>query len=84
MGRAHESQPGATTKEGPPSIDTIAEALLHMAIRHEALTPQEAQSLAIWDLTTIAEFLALRLENTGLLTADECRSLLGDRDQPTH
>ena len=41
------------------------------------LTPDEARDLATWDLTTITEYLALRLQKEGLLTAKECRAMLG-------
>ncbi len=70
--------------EGRPVIDTLAEFLLFLAIRHEALSPMEAQKLALWDLTTIAEFLALRLQSEGLLTPDQCESVLGHAEENTH
>ena len=44
----------------------------------------EAQKLALWDLTTIAEFLALRLQSEGLLTPDQCDSVLGHAEDHTH
>lgn len=59
------------------ALDSVAEALLQTAIQHQALTPDEARSLAAWDLTTIAEYLALRLQKQGLLTARECRLIIG-------
>lgn len=58
-------------------LDSVAEALLQRAIQHQALTPDEARDLATWDLTTITEYLALRLQKEGLLTARECREMLG-------
>lgn len=58
-------------------LDSVAEALLQRAIQHQALTPDEARDLATWDLTTITEYLALRLQDEGLLTARECRMMLG-------
>ena len=58
-------------------LDSVAEALLQRAIQHQALTPDEARDLATWDLTTITEYLALRLQKEGLLTARECRAMLG-------
>ncbi len=73
-----------TGTEGRPVIDTLAEFLLFLAIRHEALSPVEAQKLALWDLTTIAEFLALRLQSEGLLTTDQCDSVLGHAADHTH
>jgi hypothetical protein len=73
-----------TDGEPRPVIDTMAEFLLFMAIRHQALSPVEANKLAMWDLSTIAEFLALRLEKEGLLTAEQCRNVLGQASNPTH
>lgn len=58
-------------------LDSVAEALLQRAIQHQALTPDEARDLATWDLNTITEYLALRLREEGLLTARECRAMLG-------
>ena len=70
--------------DGRPVIDTLAEFLLFLAIRHEALSPMEAHKLALWDLPTIAEFLALRLQSEGLLTPDQCESVLGHASDYTH
>lgn len=63
------------TDQGP--LGSVAEALLSRAIQHRALTPEEARTLASWDLTTITEYLALRLQKEGLLTARECRDVIG-------
>lgn len=71
------STPGLPDLEGPTPLDSVAEALLQRAIQHQALTPTEARDLATWDLTTITEYLALRLQKEGLLTARECRAMLG-------
>lgn len=62
----------------PTPLDSVAEALLHRAIQHQALTPDEARDLATWDLRTITEYLALRLHKEGLLTARESRAMLGN------
>ncbi len=71
------STPGMADAESPTQLDSVAEALLQRAIQHQALTPAEARDLATWDLTTITEYLALRLQKEGLLTARECRAMLG-------
>jgi len=71
------SNPGLVDQENQTPLDSVAEALLQRAIQHQALTPAEARDLATWDLTTITEYLALRLQNEGLLTARECRAMLG-------
>ena len=71
------STPGFANMESPTPLDSVAEALLQRAIQHQALTPAEARDLATWDLTTITEYLALRLQKEGLLTARECRAMLG-------
>ena len=71
------STPGTADTENPTPLDSVAEALLQRAIQHQALTPAEARDLATWDLTTITEYLALRLQKEGLLTARECRAMLG-------
>lgn len=71
------SNPGLVDHENQTPLDSVAEALLQRAIQHQALTPAEARDLATWDLTTITEYLALRLQNEGLLTARECRAMLG-------
>ena len=68
---------GLVDHESPTPLDSVAEALLQRAIQHQALTPAEARDLATWDLTTITEYLALRLQREGLLTARECRAMLG-------
>lgn len=68
---------GLVDHEDPTPLDSVAEALLQRAIQHQALTPAEARDLATWDLTTITEYLALRLQKEGLLTARECRAMLG-------
>lgn len=71
------STPGTADTENQTPLDSVAEALLQRAIQHQALTPAEARDLATWDLTTITEYLALRLQKEGLLTARECRAMLG-------
>ena len=68
---------GIANMNAPTGLDSVAEALLQRAIQHQALTPDEARDLATWDLTTITEYLALRLHKEGLLTANECRVMLG-------
>ena len=69
------SDPARAEDQSP--LGSVAEALLSRAIQHRALTPQEARTLATWDLNTITEYLALRLQKEGLLTARECREVLG-------
>ena len=71
------SNPELADLVNPTPLDSVAEALLQRAIQHQALTPAEARDLATWDLTTITEYLALRLQKEGLLTARECRAMLG-------
>jgi hypothetical protein len=68
---------GSADLNSQTGLDSVAEALLQRAIQHQALTPDEARDLATWDLTTITEYLALRLQKEGLLTARECRAMLG-------
>jgi hypothetical protein len=58
------------------NLDSVAESLLATAIHYQALTPAEARSLASWDLTTITEYLALRLQKHGLLSPRECQAVL--------
>lgn len=71
------STPGIADMNSQTGLDSVAEALLQRAIQHQALTPDEARDLATWDLSTITEYLALRLQQEGLLTARECRAMLG-------
>ena len=78
------STPGQADMESQTALDSVAEALLQRAIQHQALTPAEARDLATWDLTTITEYLALRLQNEGLLTARECRAMLASATTPGH
>jgi len=68
---------GIVSVKDHEALDSVAEALLQRAIQHQALTPAEARDLATWDLPTITEYLALRLQKEGLLTARECRDMLG-------
>lgn len=72
-----DSNSDTARAEDQSPLGSVAEALLSRAIQHRALTPEEARTLATWDLTTITEYLALRLEKEGLLTARECRDVLG-------
>ena len=59
-----------------PSDDAVADALLMYAVRNDALTPDEAGELQDWDLPTISEFLALRLNMLGYLTQQEVDQLV--------
>ena len=59
-----------------PSEDAVADALLMYAVRNDALTPDEAGELQDWDLPTISEFLALRLNMLGYLTQQEVDQLV--------
>lgn len=77
------STPESADAENATQLDSVAEALLQRAIQHQALTPAEARDLATWDLTTITEYLALRLQKEGLLTARECRAMLS-ASTPAH
>ena len=65
-------------------LDSVAESLLATAIQHQALTPAEARNLASWDLSTITEYLALRLQKHGLLSPKECRAVLGIASESDH
>ena len=67
-----------------PGADDVASALLNLAIRHQTLSREEARELVKWDLVTIAEYLALLLEQRGLLSADEVCEMLGGTDGPCH
>ena len=69
--------PGIITEVDNENLDSVAESLLATAIQHQALTPAEARNLASWDLTTITEYLALRLQKHGLLSPRECQAVLG-------
>ena len=59
-----------------PSDDAVADALLLFAVRNDALSPDEAGELQEWDLPTISEFLALRLNMLGYLTQQEVDQLV--------
>ena len=67
-----------------PGADDVASALLNLAIRHQTLSRDEARELVKWDLVTIAEYLALLLEQRGLLSADEVCEMLGGTDGLCH
>ena len=60
----------------PPSLDAVADALLQMAVRDQAIDQDEATELLNWDLATIAEFLALRLQECGFLSDDDVNLIL--------
>jgi len=60
----------------PPSLDAVADALLQLAVRDHAIDPDEATELLNWDLGTIAEFLALRLQEYGCLSDQEVTEIL--------
>lgn len=67
-----------------PSDDAVADALLLYAVRNDALSPDEAGELQEWDLPTISEFLALRLNKLGYLTRQEVDQLVATSPQNTH
>ena len=67
-----------------PSDDAVADALLLYAVRNDALSPDEAGELQEWDLPTISEFLALRLNMLGYLTRQEVDQLVATSPQNTH
>ena len=60
----------------PPSIDAVADALLQLAVRDCAISQDEATELLNWDLITIAEYLALRLQQDGHLSSEEVHDIL--------
>ncbi len=60
----------------PPSLDAVADALLQMAVRDQAIDQDEATELLNWDLATIAEFLALRLQECGFLSDADVDQIL--------
>ncbi len=60
----------------PPSLDAVADALLQLAVRDNAIDQEEATELLNWDLSTIAEFLALRLQESGFLSPQEVTDIL--------
>lgn len=78
------SIPGMPMTETEIRLNSVVEALLQRAIQHQALTPAEARDLANWDLTTITEYLAIRLQREGLLTARECRAMLSSVTRTGH
>ena len=64
------------TQTPPPSLDAVADALLQLAVRDNAIDQEEATELLNWDLGTIAEYLALRLQEYGFLTPQEVHEIL--------
>jgi hypothetical protein len=60
----------------PPTLDAVADALLQMAVHDDAISQDEATELLNWDLLTIAEYLALKLQEDGALTADDVHHIL--------
>lgn len=64
------------TQTPPPSLDAVADALLQLAVRDNAIDQDEATELLNWDLGTIAEYLALRLQEYGFLTPQEVSDIL--------
>lgn len=67
-----------------PSDDAVADALLLFAVRNDALSPDEAGELQAWDLPTISEFLALRLNMLGYLTRQEVDQLVTTSREHCH
>ena len=67
-----------------PGEDAVADALLLFAVRNDALTPDEAGELQEWDLPTISEFLALRLNMLGYLTQQEVDQLVVTSPEKFH
>lgn len=60
----------------PPTLDSVADSLLQLAVRDHAIDQAEATELLNWDLETIAEFLALRLHEYGFLSDQEVTDIL--------
>ncbi len=67
-----------------PEPDVLTDSLLLMAVRAQAVDQKEAQELIEWDLATIAEFLALRLESEGLLSRNQVQTLLSSQVATVH
>ncbi len=67
-----------------PEPDVLTDSLLLMAVRAQAVDQEEARELIEWDLATIAEFLALRLESEGLLSRNQVQTLLSSQDATFH
>ena len=67
-----------------PEPDVLTDSLLLMAVRENAVDQEEARELIEWDLATIAEFLALRLESVGLLSRDQVQTLLSNQVASIH
>lgn len=67
-----------------PEPDVLTDSLLLMAVRAQAVDQEEARELIEWDLATIAEFLALRLESEGLLSRNQVQTLLSSQDATVH
>ena len=63
---------GASEEHG----DAVADALLQLAVRDNAIDQDEATELLNWDLSTIAEYLALRLQQYGFLSPQEVTDIL--------
>ena len=76
MNRAAHSLASELTMGPPPSLDAVADALLHAAVHDHAIDQDEATELLHWDLVTIAEYLALRLQEIGHLTGQEVGQIL--------
>lgn len=67
-----------------PAPDVLTDSLLLMAVRAQAVDQAEARELIEWDLATIAEFLALRLEQEGLLSRTQVQLLLSNQTATAH
>ena len=67
-----------------PEPDVLSDSLLLMAVRAQAVEQKEARELIEWDLATIAEFLALRLESEGLLSRVQVETLLSSQIATVH
>lgn len=76
MHTPHAFDVQALVQAPPPSLDAVADALLQLAVRDHAIDQDEATELLNWDLGTIAEFLALRLEQHGFLSPQEVHEIL--------
>lgn len=72
------------TETPPPTLDAVADALLQLAVRDNAIDQDEATELLNWDLSTIAEFLALRLQQSGFLTPQEVNDILATHTSPLY
>ncbi len=63
--------------ETPPGPGEVADTLLLLAMTHDGISREEAGRLTEWDIGTVVEYLTLRLNELGVVAAEDVFEMVG-------